>query len=648
MTNLTIRFKLRIIFLFLAGIILLFVLISLHRMGTLNAQLGDIERDTLPAILSSNTMNTELGEFRSSQALYALTHDLPGIEAVEKALASHQDKIEKAAKILEPLITDAESQALYRDYTLKYKTYLAEHAKFLEVSHRKQFDGARTELLLAAPTFEELSAILDRLASLKRTEAAAKIDAAQDLYEHRKVRTLIAGLVIFGFILGCIVLLERTVSQSIQTLAEQITQIGEGNFAVSISGQERGDEVGQIARAVASTVAAIHSTVTELNRLIGDIRAGHLSERAEPAAFRGEFFTLLTGANALVETLARPLVEVAEVMQKLASGKLDGRMTGIYEGDLRALKANVNRSLDTLASLLGEVATTAHHMAAADLRHGIEGNYQGSFAEVRADINQALTQLRSLVGEASQGTEQSAVAASETASAARQVAASSARQVQVLNEMVGAIQETAASVSSVALHAGNGSALAATASQVSTAGQAELSLLVAEVGRLATRHGRIDQITATITRIADKTTVLSINAAIEAARAGPEGRGFGVVAAQIGRLAEEAARAASAIGANIAEAREGVESSVVGGGKAQAAMERIAVAIKESGASAQAIAAAIAQQSAAIQLVSQRLEDLSREGHNNAGAAEEISVTMEELSRIVYRTRAEVARFTLA
>ena len=62
MTNLTIRFKLRIIFLFLAGIILLFVLISLHRMGTLNAQLGDIERDTLPAILSSNTMNTELGE----------------------------------------------------------------------------------------------------------------------------------------------------------------------------------------------------------------------------------------------------------------------------------------------------------------------------------------------------------------------------------------------------------------------------------------------------------------------------------------------------------------------------------------------------------------------------------------------------------
>ena len=91
-----------------------------------------------------------------------------------------------------------------------------------------------------------------------------------------------------------------------------------------------------------------------------------------------------------------------------------------------------------------------------------------------------------------------------------------------------------------------------------------------------------------------------------------------------------------------------MKSSVVGVAGARAAVERLGVAVEQSGVAAQAIAAAIAQQSAAIQMVSQRLNELDREGQSNAGAAEEISATMEELSRIIHRTRAQVARFTLA
>jgi methyl-accepting chemotaxis protein len=460
--------------------------------------------------------------------------------------------------------------------------------------------------------------------------------------------TFMAGFLVLLCAFGCVILLERTVSRSIEALADEIAVVGQGDFSVVISGQDRKDEIGRIARATAATVTAIQGTVGGLNRLIAGIRAGGLSERADARAFRGEFATLLTGINELIETLSQPLVEVADVMRKLASGTLEGRMTGLYEGDLRALKANVNRSLDTLAMLLGEVATTAQRMAAADLRQGIEGNYQGSFAEVRANVNQALAQLRELVGEAALGTEQSAVAATQTAAAARQVAQSSARQTTVLKDISGALHETASSVSSVAVHAANGGALAGTAADLAASGRSELSALVSEVERIAARHGRIEAITTTITRIADKTQVLSINAAIEAARAGADGRGFGVVAHQIGRLAEEAALAANDIGSLIAEASEGVKSSVVGVTGARAAMERIGGAIEQSGTAAQAIAAAIAQQSAAIQLVSQRIEELEREGQSNAGAAEEISATMEELSRIIHRTSAQVARFSLA
>jgi methyl-accepting chemotaxis protein len=648
MTNLTIRLKLRIIFLCLAGLFLAFGLMSLSRLSDLNVHLGEMGHDILPAILASNTMNTELSDFRAKEGMHALTHDLSGMDAIEKSLAFHQSEIEKARKILEPLIFNQEEKSLYADFVANYAKYLSEHDKFIQISRRDELDDARNQLVLMAPIFEHLSLVLDRIVSLKRETALAEISESHEVYIHGVNRTLIAGFVVLALVIGCILLLERTVSRSIQTLAEEIARIGEGDFAVTISGQERGDEVGRISRAAAATVAAIQGTVGGLNRLIGDIRAGSLSERADPRAFRGEFATLLTGVNELIEAMSRPLIEVAEVMQKLASGKLEGRMTGLYEGDLRALKANVNRSLDTLAALLGELATTAQRLAVADLRQGIEGNYQGTFAEVRANVNQALIQLRELAGEAALGTEQSSVATTQTAAAARQVAQSSARQMGVLNEIVAAIQETANSVSSVAAHAANGSALATTAADLAASGRTELSALVTEVDHIAARHGRIDQITATITRIADKTQVLSINAAIEAARAGAEGRGFGVVAHQIGRLAEEAARAAADIGTIISEASEGVKSSVAGVAGARAAMERMTVAVDQSGIAAQAIAAAIAQQSAAIQLVSRRLNELEQEGQSNAGAAEEISATMEELSRIIHRTRAQVARFTLA
>jgi methyl-accepting chemotaxis protein len=648
MTDMTIRLKLRLIFAGLAGIFLLFGLLSLHRLSTLNGTITEMESNFLPAIIASNAMNTALSDYRAAQSLHALAQDQGEMKRIEADMALHISELGKARTTLKALIFAPEGEALLSTYDKDYEEYEQKSKLLVETSRNNDNDKSVELLVKTEPLFEHISTTLDQLVELKRQQAFDQAKESQTIFVRSQTMTILAGLLVLAFAAGCVVVLERTVARALQTLAQEVARVGEGDFAVTIQGRERGDEIGRIARAVGQTVAAIQGTVGGLNHLIAEARAGNLSERVDPQGFRGEFATLLTGANELVETLTRPLAEVAEVMQKLASGKLEGRITGLYEGELRALKANVNRSLDTLAALLGEVAATARRLAEADLRQGIEGSYQGSFAEVRANVNQALAQLRELATEASAGTQQSSVAAAQTAAAAAQVATSSARQIGVLNEITTAIQEVSGSVTAIASHAATGSTLAATASELAGRGRSELTALVAEVDRIASRHGRIDQITATITRIADKTQVLSINAGIEAARAGSEGRGFGVVAHQIGRLAEEAARAASDIGTIIAEASEGVKSSVTGVAQARTAMERIGSAVEQSGGAAQAIAAAIAQQSAAMQTISQRLDSLGEEGESNAGAAEEISATMEELSRIIHRTRAQVARFTLA
>jgi hypothetical protein len=168
MSHLTIRLKLRIIFIALTSVFVLFGLLSLNRLGELDARLSEIEHDALPSILSSNSMNTELSDFRAKEGLHALTQDLPNMDAIEKALAFHQGEIEKARKILEPLIITSKGKALYADFSVNYAKYLEEHKKFIPISRRDETDAAHKQLIAMEPIFDKLSANLDALVVLKR------------------------------------------------------------------------------------------------------------------------------------------------------------------------------------------------------------------------------------------------------------------------------------------------------------------------------------------------------------------------------------------------------------------------------------------------------------------------------------------------
>ena len=363
---------------------------------------------------------------------------------------------------------------------------------------------------------------------------------------------------------------------------------------------------------------------------------------------KGEYAELLTGTNELLDVLAQPLAEVAQVMQRLASGDLKGRMAGAYEGDLRALKNNVNRSLDALVSLLTELGTLAAGMAVGDLRRTLERDYQGEFASLKANFNQAGIKLRDALAALAADTTQVSAAVTQTTAAARQVASATANQIGTLGEISAAISQTAAAVDEISIQAGTGSTLSRSTAELAGGGRQVLARLSGEIEEIAQRQSSIDRITATITRIADKTHVLSINAGIEAARVGEHGQGFGVVAHEIGRLAEETAIAARDIEALIIEAARGVQRTVAGVGEARQTMERIAEEAGGAGAASGVIAAAISEQASTVRILSQRSDDLQEIGQSTAAAVEEISVTMEELARMAHRTRTEMSRFTLS
>lgn len=217
-----------------------------------------------------------------------------------------------------------------------------------------------------------------------------------------------------------------------------------------------------------------------------------------------------------------------------------------------------------------------------------------------------------------------------------------------LEEVAATVEETAASVKEVAHSATKGNKLAHETTELAETGGEQLNRLILLIQQVGKQYSRIEQITGEITRIADKTHLLSLNAGLEAMRAGEYGLGFGFVAQQIGKLAEEVTLSARDIGAVITSSAENVRLGVQTAEETHQAMSQITEAAKSSGEMVQGISAAIVQQSIAVQSLAERISDIQSSSESTAAAAEEISQTMGQLAETAQQTSTQVQRFNLS
>ena len=643
----TIKTKLRLAFGFLIGIFVAFGAAVVFVLSVISAHSDKITNDVLTSVQTTYAIDVATSDYRAAEMLHVLSTDAAEMRQYEGGMARLKEVIATLRTRYEPLIDTPAERQHYDAFARNYAAYLKNSGEMLALSQRNDNDEAVVLIKNSAGLFDALSKDLEELVQL--AELYAKVVNEDSAAITSRSRTIIAiGLLvvlIFGAV--CLWTVDGGIGRPIATMTGTLNRLAVGDFTPVALATDRADDIGQMVRAVEATCMAVRALASDLAELVEAANAGALSTRVEALGHTGEYATLVNGMNELIEGMTRPLFEVVEVMQLLAAGDLRGRMEGAYEGDLRALKANLNRSLDAMVSLLNELGSVTASMAQGDLSRSIAGSYQGDFALLKGHTNQAIEQLRALIGAIAENTDQIAVAVTQTSAAARQVADESSRQLTTLNAVAASVGETAVSVDIIASNAARGSELAGKTSSFAEDGRTQLVRLAEAVERIALSHSRIEQITGKITRIADKTHILSLNAGIEAARAGDEGLGFGIVAQQIGRLAEEAAVAAHDIEQIIAESTQSVHQGVGTTAEARVAIERIAEAARDSGGTVQAISAAMSQQSGAVKDLHERLSALRLGSQANAGAAEEISATMEELARMVHRARDHVSRFVL-
>lgn len=289
----------------------------------------------------------------------------------------------------------------------------------------------------------------------------------------------------------------------------------------------------------------------------------------------------------LQRTISQPINAVVEALKVLGSGDLSARLNMQRRDEFNAIEQGLNSMAGELAGLVTQAQRSAVQMTT-------------SITEIAATSRQQ------------QAT------ATETAATTTEIGATSRDLVRTMSEVSGTAEQTS-------VLAGSGQLGLARMEDVMRHVVGAADVVNAKLAILNEKASNINHVVTTIVKVADQTNLLSLNAAIEAEKAGEYGRGFAVVATQVRRLADQTAVATYDIEQMVREIQSAVSAGVMG-------MDKFSEEVRRGNSEMAQVGDQLSQIIHQVQVLAPRVQMMDEGMQAQATGAEQINQALVQLS----------------
>ena len=332
--------------------------------------------------------------------------------------------------------------------------------------------------------------------------------------------------------------------------------------------------------------------------------------------------------------VGKPILESNRIAEEMRTGQLSTPDSTFNFGndEIGQFARKLEEAKHTLRDYIGDISRLLSMMAEGDFSGEPDRKYIGDFEQIDKSFKQIRSNLSEIIRHISSSADSVRNGAEQMSDGTMKLAEGTSKQAASIETLADAIDKISEQIRFNTENAEKADNLSKVTADRITNQDREIKNMLSAMEEIKNRSNQISVIIKTIEDIAFQTNILSLNAAIEAARAGQAGKGFAVVADEVRNLASKSAEAASNTNALITATIDAVNNGAEIAARTAAAMTEVKSFSEQTAEYISRISEASAVQSESVRRVEEDTDQIRAVTEQNSSTAEESAASCEELT----------------